>query len=517
MRNFFLLVLLLFSLATQAQEYKTVRIEIPTDMQADSYHVESLGNRGMLVFYASNEVDNEGKRNWYFGLFNTSLHQQWLKFVALNDPVEFVKARLNGTRMHLLFRNTGKTKFDYDYYEIVTYDTNTQAFSTISGSIPEKSEIAGFDVIDNTACLALNLRKYESDMVFIHLISGDVIPVHVSEGNQSIITKLQADSKSNRFILALKEVSDGRYVHDKILVYGIQGALIQELQVENSQTARMLRDVEFFTNNASQLVAIGTYDWVTGRMASLKDFENTEEAKTAGFFFLKFDDNQQTVLNFYDFITFQHIQGTVESREIVSTRAINDSTGEREKQKVVTAFFHLVKPRAIEHNGQYFLSAEVYKPQYRTETRMDYDYYGRPYPYTYSVFAGYSFNDILVGSFSDEGLLLWENELVMNDLVSYKLQPHAVMVPDENTLTVAFVNNGKLISKTFEEGKTVATNHVPIAAMFTRDRIINDDDNVLVHWYNQYYLMYGEQSIRNRALGEQDERTVFYVNKVAFQ
>ncbi len=517
MRNFFLSLFMLVTLLIEGQEYKTVRIEIPTDMQADSYHVESLGSRGMLIFYASNEVDKDGKRNWYFGLFNTGLKQQWLKFVALNDPVEFVQARINGSRMHLLFHNTGKTKFNYDFYEIVTYDSKTEAFSVISGSIPEKSEIAGFDVINNTACLALNLRKYESDLVFVNLISGDVVPAHVSEGNQSIITKLQADEKSDRFLLALKEVSDGRYLHDKILIYNAKGVLNTELNIENSQNVRMLRDVEFFTNSASQLVVLGTYDWVSGRMASLKDFEDNEEAKTAGFFFLKFVNNQQTVLFFYDFVAFKNIKGTMESREIVNMRTINDSTGEREKQKVIAAFFHLSKPTALEHNDQYFLSAEVYKPHYRTETRMDYDYYGRPYPYTYSVFAGYSYSDIIVGSFSDDGLLLWENELVMTDLMSYKLNPHTVVVPDENTLTVGYVNNGKLISKTFEDGKTISTNHVPIAAMLTRDRIITDDDNMLIHWYDQYYLMYGEQTIRNRALGNEDERTVFYVNKVAFQ
>jgi len=517
MRNFFLSVFMLVSWVVGAQEYKTVRIEIPTDMQSDSYHVESLGSRGVLIFYASNEVDKEGKRNWYFGLFGTALRQQWLKFVALNDPVEFVQARMNGGRMHLLFRNTGKTKFDYDFYEIVTYDSKNEAFSVISGSIPEKSKIAGFDVIDNTACLALNLRKYASDMVFINLISGDVVPVHVSEGNQSIITKLQADVKSKRYFLALKEVSDGRYLHDKIFIYTVKGALQSELKVENSQNVRMLKDVEFFTSSTSQLVILGTYDMMSGRMASLKDFEDNEEAKTAGFFFLKFVNNQQTVLNFYDFVAFKNINGTMESREIVNTRTINDSTGEREKQKVVTAFLHLSKPTGLEYNGQYFLSAEVYKPHYRTETRMDYDYYGRPYPYTYSVFAGYSYNDIIVGSFSEEGLLLWENELVMSDLISYKLNPHVVMVPDENTLTLGYVNNGKLISKTFEDGTDVVASNVPVAAMFTRDRIITDDDNVLIHWYDQYYLMYGEQTIRNRALGEEDERTVFYVNKVAFQ
>jgi hypothetical protein len=500
-----------------SQEYKTVRIEIPTDMQADSYHVESLGERGLLIFYASNEVDKEGKRNWYFGLFDTKLKQQWLKFVGLNDPVEYVQARLNGSRIHLLFRNTGKAKFDYDFYEIVTYDSRTESFSLISGSIPEKAEIAGFEVIDNTACVALNLRKFTTDLVFVNLISGDVSPVHIAESGQSLILALQIDKRSSHFLVAVKMVSDGRYVSDKILIYDHLGVLKTDLVVDNPENIKMLRNFQFFPKENQQLIILGSYDIITGRMASLKDMDKSDDPRSAGFFFLKFEGAQQTKLNFFDFMAFKNIQGTMEAREIVNTRMRNDSTGEKEKQKVVTAYYHLSESVGATSDNKYYLSTEVYKPYYRTETRMDYDYYGRPYPYTYSVFAGYQYYDVLVAAFSDEGNMLWDNELVIQNLLSFKRNAHAILVPDGSTLTVGYVNNGKLFSKTIDEGITVANLDTPVAALFTRDRIIDDDDNVLVHWYDQFYLMYGEQTIRNRALGEQDERTVFYVNKIAFQ
>lgn len=510
-------LLMCFYLLGFSQEYKTVRIEIPTDMQADSYHVEPIGENGLLIFYASNEVDKEGKRNWYFGLFDTKLNQKWLKFVGLNDPVEYVKARENGSRIHLLFRNTGKAKFDYDFYEIVTYDTRTESFAIISGSIPEKAEIAGFEVIDNTACMGLNLRKYATDLVFVNLISGDVSPVHLHEGDQSLIAKMQVDRSSGRFLVAAKLISDGRYLTDKILMYNQKGTIESELLVSNPESIKMLRNFQFFPKGNDQLIVLGSYDIITGRMGSLKDIEQTDEARSAGFFFLRFDGGQQSVLNFFDFMQFNHIQGATEAREIVNTRVRNDSTGEREKQKVVTSYLHLIDPDGTSFENKYYLTAEVYKPQYRTETRMDYDYYGRPYPYTYNVFAGYQYNDILIGGFSAEGNLLWDNELLISDMMSYKLNSRTVLVTDGENLTVGYVNKGKLTSKTFENGAPVATNEVPVAALFTRDRIIEDDDNRLIHWYDQFYLMYGEQTIRNRALSEQDERTVFYVNKIAFQ
>jgi len=61
MRFFVLLYTMCFGLIIYAQEFKTVRLEIPADMEADSYHVEPMGENGVLIFYASNEVNELGK------------------------------------------------------------------------------------------------------------------------------------------------------------------------------------------------------------------------------------------------------------------------------------------------------------------------------------------------------------------------------------------------------------------------------------------------------------------------
>lgn len=506
-----------FFLAGFAQDVKTVRIEIPADVQADSYRLEPIGENGVLIFYASNEVDKEGKRNWYFGLFDNMLNQQWLKFVSLNDHVAFVKSRINGKRTHLLFRSTGKTKEDYDFYEIVTYDAKNETFALISGSIPEKVEIVGFEVINNTACLALNLRKNTSDLVFINLITGEVSPVHLAEGDQSNIGQIGVDSPNERFIVATKVVNNGRYLNDVIKFYSPKGSLLTEYTIKNPESTKMLRSFVFFPKKGGDLVVLGSYDIISGRMASLKDLDKTDEAKGAGYYFLKFEGNEQQTLNYFDFLTFSNINGTMEAREIVNKRMYNDSTGTKEKNKVVTAFFNLTQPSALMMGDNYVISTEVYKPYYRTETRMDYDYYGRPYPNTYSVFAGYQYYDILVASFSNNGEMLWDNELKISNLLTYKLTRNSIMVVDSPWLTMGYVNDGKIFSKTMEGGITISTDDSPVAPFFNRDRIAQDEDNFILHWYGQYYLIYGEEIIRNRALSEQDSRTVFYVNKVAFQ
>ncbi len=518
MRFFVLLYIMCYGLIIHAQEFKTVRLEIPADMDADSYHVEPMGENGVLIFYASNEVNELGKRNWYFGLFDEKLDQEWLKFVSINEPIEYKGARLNGKRIHLLFRNSGKMKGSaYDFYELVTYDAANQSFSQISGTLPEKCEIVGFEVIDNTACLALNLNKFATDLLFVSLISGDVFPEHLSPDSESMIMKLDVDRASRHFIVAQKIVSDGRYVKDKILLYNPSRKLIREYQIESSDGIRMLRDFEFFPNYPEHLVVVGSYDIVAGRMASLKDVRDIETARSAGFYFLKFENTTQTTINYFDFLNFTQLQGAEKQPEVINARTVVDSTGAKEKQRVLTSFFHLTEAVALSMNGEYIVSAEIFSPQYRTETRMDYDYYGRPYPYTYRVFAGYKYEDAILAAFSSDGNMLWDNELVMSDLVSFKLKNHTCIIADSPYITLGYANKGKLYSQAYKDGKQITEDEINVAGLFTRDKVIEDEDNSLVHWYDNFFLIYGDQVIRNRTMSDKEDRVVFYVNKVAFQ
>ncbi len=60
-----------------AQKLQPVRLEVPSDINAASFNVKVLGEKGILIFYESNEMTKDNQRKWFFGLFNTSLKQEW--------------------------------------------------------------------------------------------------------------------------------------------------------------------------------------------------------------------------------------------------------------------------------------------------------------------------------------------------------------------------------------------------------------------------------------------------------
>jgi hypothetical protein len=133
------------------------------------------------------------------------------------------------------------------------------------------------------------------------------------------------------------------------------------------------------------------------------------------------------------------------------------------------------------------------------------------------VFGGYDYYDIILVGLSEEGDMIWNNDFAINDLRTYKLDRQSVVFKDNEYISVAYVNNGKIILQTIEGPVDVGTSQTDIESKYNRDRVSEDNFNHILHWYDKYFLIYGYQKLKNRALDNQNSRSAFYVNKVAFQ
>ena len=51
----FVLTLLLFAGSVNSQNLMPVRLEVPSSIDVETFHVEPLDNRGVLIFYESND------------------------------------------------------------------------------------------------------------------------------------------------------------------------------------------------------------------------------------------------------------------------------------------------------------------------------------------------------------------------------------------------------------------------------------------------------------------------------
>lgn len=505
-----------FGLETHAQKLSVVRLEVPSALEVETFHVETLDVFGALVFYESNELNNENQRKWYFALFNKSIKQQWLKFVPLPDKVEYVESKRSGNKLHMLFKNISGARFEKGFYEIVTYDLKAHTFSNISGFIPLKVDVGGFEVIGNTACLGLNLRKEETDVLFINLDNGNIVAVHIEEGNQSLIENIVADQRKKQFYTIVKTIKDKRYMTDEIIMFSKEGKQEGVIELNNLESLKIMRSFILVPDKSNVLTLLGTYDIVTGRNISFDDLKESEDAKGAGMFYLQILEGKQASLKFYDFLSFENIYGSLAGAEMDYSKN-NVNANDSPSKKNLSALFHFNNPQVMLKDDQFIFSVEVYKPYYRTETRMDYDYYGRPTPYTYSVFEGYNFYDLIVAGLNSEGTLIWNNDFPIHNLKSFSLSPNVAIFRDDNYISMAYVNDGKIHSQTIEGPVDIGREESAIETNFTKDRIDGDVNNFIKRWYGDYFLIYGYQKLKNRTLEDNSTRTVFYANKVAYK
>ncbi len=189
----------------------------------------------------------------------------------------------------------------------------------------------------------------------------------------------------------------------------------------------------------------------------------------------------------------------------------------REQKAPIASLLNVAQPKITMVNGQLVFSVETYKASYRTETRLDYDFYGRAFPYTYEVFDGYDFYDVILAGFSPEGVFLWDNDFPTQSALTFQLTSHTMIHPFENKIVAASIKNGDIYSQMMTGSSDIGSvDKIPIASKFSRDRVVESDNGHITAWYANYFLVYGYQKVTNRAMNKK-ERTVFFINKIALQ
>ena len=150
---------------------------------------------------------------------------------------------------------------------------------------------------------------------------------------------------------------------------------------------------------------------------------------------------------------------------------------------------------------------------------MDYDFYGRLVPYTYSVFEGYQVFAGLAAAFSREGHLEWSTSLELRQLVLPAARSMVSVSADNGTLVMASIQQSVLTSKiTDSNGQQLGQpEQARIEPVFAADRILEERYSNLKHWYSNYYLATGYQRINNNKLRTNNPRTVFYLQKLILE
>jgi hypothetical protein len=500
-----------------ANGQRPVRMELPSRIDVPVYHLETLGSYGLLLFYESNEINEAGKRKWYFSLHNTLLEEEWLQFVELADGMVLKQIQKTGNRLYMLFSMADKKRSDQPGFQLLSYDIDKQSFDLIGGSLPDKAEVTAFVLGNTQALITLSLPRYESDALLLNLQEGNLIslPLHATE--QSILQTATFDQEAGLFLLALKQYESSRFESDLFVAFD-ENANQNFRIVYNDPQERFIHSFVMQSSASKELLIIGSYNNRDRRDQRIREGSPDVQNEAAGLFYILFNDQHTSVTAFYDFKNFSNIYSSLSVQDLMRARQRQVRSRKQATNVPIQVAFQFYNQQLIPYQGNLVYAAEAFRPQYRTETRMDYDFYGRPIPYTYTIFEGFNFFNYMLAGFDRQGNLLWNNDFEMREVLSFEMKPNMIAIPDSAMLILAYNNKGRITSKLINKSKTIGSvEQIRNDTFYPTDRLQEENFSGIKYWYNQYYITYGYQRIANNRLRDNNLRSVFYINKIALE
>ncbi len=491
---------------------KPLRIEIPARSVNETYRIIPCGSKGMILFFRSQEVADESNVKWYFSLYDTNLQLLWVKSIPLLNDMDFRFNQSGKDSLAMLFLHTGKSHAQENDFEIVRVVLKNGTMIINTGKVQQDADVVAFGIQHGLGWLGYNVKGKAGKILTIRLSQGIVRSFFLGQGNQISIKWMQPDSSSATVSTVVSRQVSKKIIEQYMVCYDTAGSIRREIPIGTRDGNRDLTYIQITASNTGASLLLGSY----GQDLVNSNQKNKISDESTGFFTSHIINGAQKSINFYNFLEFTNANSLVGERDI-----INLKKKALKKNKPLAEYsldFSLLLHPVILWNDQLVLAAEVFSPQYHTESFTDFDYYGRPYTNSFSVFDGYRFFNTIIAGFDMDGKLLWDNTFEIRNLVSLDLSTKVVIFPTGNDLVMCYVSDGKIGTKIIHENTVIEKpDFAPIDLLYPDDKMLSESKGRIVPWYGNYFITYGYQEIKNVAIETNNKRLVYYFSKIRFE
>jgi hypothetical protein len=489
-------------------DLQVARVEIKAQSDQDSYRVLACSGTGVLLFFKSSEMVDGGKVKWYFSFYDTDLKQQWVKSISVGSEMELAHRQFSGDTAYLVYTYKGKQRSVDMPIEIVRIKPRPGSFIPNISKVPANSDPVFFSFARGKAFIGLNNKSGQSAVEIIDLRSNRSKGFLVDPQDNNSIQWFETDSSSLSTKMILAKLVGKKEYEYSFRVFDSTGKTRQAVNLTTINNDRTFVSLQGIGGWEGGFLVSGTY--LLGLASSGK---NKNPGECSGLFTSLLSAESQKSMNFFNFLEMRSLGGILSAKDVldIKKKALKKNKNIAE----YSAGLNVIQHSPLIVNDRILQVTEVFYPQYHTENFTDFDFYGRPYSNSYSVFDGYRFSGALVTAFSYEGKMLWDNSMEFREVISPELSPKLSVTPYGDNLLLAYVSQGKIASKVISDSATVGAFELSsIDLKYPDDKLIAETRSGLVHWYGSFFLSYGFQDIKNVALEGNNRRLVFYLTKV---
>lgn len=515
--GFHILILLSFWLVSglayhaTAQDTDPIRVELNANLDMENYQLVPCGENGVLVFFESQQAGNpEDTRRWHFAMYNKHFKQQWVADTALIEGAKFKGYAADAQNTYLFFIDEDKQKSAYNL-QVLKLDYDIDSFTLINADIPENSEAVTFEIKDKQAVVALNNPAYEPQIAMLDLRSGAVKIIKPEIDGLNIIQQMFYDETRKNWYFVVDNYLGKKQNAIIVLKANASGQVIRTFRINTVVESKVLNEARIASTAGDTLLIIGTYH---NHVAKLRSTTDEEGIESAGYFFCRFEGETQTLINYYNFLEFEEMYRSLSSKTLAEIR--RKAEKQKNKGEEYSLDYTVLLHDVVPYGNEFVIISEAYYPEYRTVTNMYYDYYGRPIPQTYTVFDGYKYISGIAASFNRQGELNWDNGIELIGILTFKLVKYTGNYVSGDELALFYSNENKVNYKIMGSGKEPGSlQNINLGKLYKGDKVMEDLGSRIIHWYNNYFICYGYQKIKNNRISG-GKRTIFYFHKLAF-
>ena len=532
-----------------AQSRNPLRLEIPSPAGSDPFNYVTAGKYGICVFFPTVSQSGKDSISWSFMMTDDQLKEKWHKMVPLHEDVTFLKSLSTKEAVYLLFHDTKRNNGGNIFVFMII--PRLQVITMHRGNIPEKAEVVDFEISKDVAFIGYNNRKEQPGITGFSLVNGEIRNYNITAEKDALLLDISIDTARQDIYATYKiQFSSSR---NRLFVnqYNSAGTLEKTFDFSEQAEKKNFNSAQYIPMGQGNGVLAGTYGFnVTSARRQYDYYDNyynryyynyyspyysrqpdydANEDKTPvsdGYFTSTVKSGIAGKIKYFNFSGFNNAYKYITDPNALRVKARpvkkKEKSSENEPSDVEADNDRTLNLRLITHEvlidkGQFIIIAEAYSPEYHTNTQMSYDYYGRAYPTSYQVFDGFRYSHAFIAGFDSSGSMVWNNGMEMRDIITKYLNRKLNCLFEGDEAVLYYNANNKVAFKTIS-GSTIVenTSYTTLTPKRSSDQPLDEYLGTIEHWYDNYFIATGYQTIRNNNL-ESNKRNVFYISKMAFR
>lgn len=519
------------------------RVEIEVASLSDDYYLFPAGKNGVVLFgEADTKVRNATP--YIFTKYNVNFIKEWELQVDVKPRLFPLKSFYDASNSKLyLLMARGSTSYVTDAFQLLELNLSDKTVNKLSGVFKRRTHITDFIVHEGRAFMGGYSLPPGSDLFFKTLYSVMLfyIPalfgsfnfkldpvLFTADFNKNTLAEFPLQLKGNARISGItKDINNGninilysekasrKEIKQGIKVLDSTSVWIEDIVFAQNESVDILSG-RLISFDSSNRIVVGMY---APRPHGYKESyfnESIHNPASSGLYCAGLEGSKQTFLKLYPYTGFANFYNFLSDR---SQMRIKKKMARRQaKGKTYNARYYVMANDLIMQDTSCVFLAEAYYPEYETRCETVFNPNGTTYQRCYSVFTGYRVTHAIAAAFNKNGELLWDNSFEVMDVVSFDLKPRVKALPDGNELLLVYAFNGELKSKVIAAGTVVeGKNTVKIETSKPNDKIKESYGSGIEYWYDNYFIAYGYQKIKNLNAPTNTKRRVFYFNKIAYK